>query len=274
MSAETANRPEALFHQVLLEKQQQDYDDEIGNYTVSEILDDGTYKPGFQHALRKAVNTDHFLASRQILFAFKQHRASCLFAEKNFLGFKDFLNDGFRLIDKYECLLVDERIDPVLRTFGRSIGDRLEHMRGSSEQQRVLFVAQCVSEALGGSAVADAGVDERFRALGGKLGQDFPIGNLLGGALAGSNRQGVGYCRHRATLMKYLCDSFGIAECALVSGVTCDVGFRGPLGTDGITDGHIWNLVRIRLRTYLLDVMWDPGKLSDCGTGVCGGDLL
>jgi hypothetical protein len=122
-----------------------------------------------------------------------------------------------------------------------------EILTGISDlRAKIVILAIYVSNEMGG---IERGMDNENTAIVNLCNQDIerylntnpsenksvPIGSL-----------NHGVCRHRAILFKRLADECGI-PCRLVRGRT-----RG---------GHVWNIVKIDGKMYLVDVMQVPGQL-------------
>lgn len=101
--------------------------------------------------------------------------------------------------------------------------------------------------------------------------------------MVGKDGDGAGICRHRSLLLKYLLDRLKVADCSVACGVmtmpgTFNVATKpedtpavqevvrpGDAGASasGVVEDHMWNVVRIGGRPYLVDCMLAPGTLMD-----------
>eukprot|EP00927_Polykrikos_kofoidii_P060266 TRINITY_DN55287_c0_g1_i1.p1 TRINITY_DN55287_c0_g1~~TRINITY_DN55287_c0_g1_i1.p1 ORF type:complete len:839 (+),score=145.80 TRINITY_DN55287_c0_g1_i1:51-2567(+) len=238
----------------------------------SAVLDDGTYVSANMAALRIRNSEREFMRRPSLGAAVEGHASSRKFNETHRLDFQDVLDDGFRVRFANEILIVDANKDPILRHFMTWLLDEVECEPGSPSD-RVRCASMLVAEAFGG--VPKANVKEllghRVQALRTERGAravDVPVGALLGGPgvkdVVGV-RDGVGICRHRAILFKYVCDTLGLANCAVVSGVVvkkvglCDVAELRE-SSSGPPD-HMWNVVDVYQERFLVDLMLQPGEL-------------
>jgi hypothetical protein len=137
--------------------------------------------------------------------------------------------DGFRACFESEILLLDKRSDTLLAEFVGGLSKDISTRTSSlSPLQLLLFAGVAVAQTFGGMdrPQLDAKVDQRIKSSGIAPPQDFPIGRLLGDLNRGSScelRCGIGVGRHRAILLKYLCDNVEAlvaanCQCALLQG--------------------------------------------------------
>lgn len=114
-------------------------------------------------------------------------------------------------------------------------------------QARVQMLAMFVSNLFGGSQMVKGGDIDFSQLVEEDVQQHFTQVRGVGNAvLLGSLN--YGFCRHRAILFKYLADRLGIPS-RLVRGKQ--------------SDWHVWNIVNIDGKNYVVDVMQQPWKLLE-----------
>lgn len=226
---------------------------------------DGRYVPGLKGRTNlRGLKTDDLIErSSHLQRLFAEDPSSWRFCKRHNLGFHDPLVDGFRARYSKELLLVDSRTDSPLRCF-------LEHLRDSlpppseSLKDRVRVLATKVADAFGvgdHDAIAES-LERRRQELQLEPPADLPIGELMGGAFSGHQREGAGICRHRAILLKYACDALGLAQCALLTGVLLPPGTQDvELARTEMDVDHMWNIVRVDGESFFVDGMNFPGEL-------------
>lgn len=189
-------------------------------------------------------------------FASPHRRASLHYLRRGYLDFDDIMPDGFydggrkmafAVNDagsfhpetsslNREIIMVNSKLDSGLQRKLEIVQHMLEDV--TDMKSRVLMLAQFVSNVLGGIQVYRGGAGEErackeeIDAWKEKHGDTLILGSL-----------NHGVCRHRAILFKYLADRVGIRS-RLVRG---DAG--GP---------HVWNIVDIDGKYFVVDVMQDP----------------
>mmetsp|Transcript_26273 Transcript_26273/g.87073 ORF Transcript_26273/g.87073 Transcript_26273/m.87073 type:complete len:612 (-) Transcript_26273:190-2025(-) len=151
--------------------------------------------------------------------------ASRLFHETRLLGYKERLQDGFRALFAQEVLLVDARADPALRSLLNFLHANIPVAKDAAGNDAaagaIAFAAQTVAATLGRGSTATTGSEEarfthRIRSLRLPPQGELPIGFLFRGEGLDGRDTGCGLQRHRAVLLKYVCDALGFGTCALV----------------------------------------------------------
>jgi len=188
---------------------------------------------------------------------------SLKYLRRNYLDYNEEMPDGFYdgghgmtfrvgadgklgVSSSREVILVDAGKDVTL-------GPKLEMARKFIEnartlQEKIQMLAMFVSNSLGGSQLVpgssmpgivdltDQDVDQR-KMSGKNAGDILMLGHL-----------NYGVCRHRALMFKYLADRLGIPS-RLVRGKT--------------SDWHVWNVVQLHGKNYVVDVMQQPWNLME-----------
>jgi hypothetical protein len=196
--------------------------------------------------------------------------------------FGDRLDDGFRAVFQTEVLHVDRRSDQVLAEFVDGLSSELALLQRKSSTVELLQLAvEAVQKAFGGTgrqSGLEAQVDERLARSGQAPPQDLPICRLMGdfdGGRSWKLRSGVGTSRHRAILLKYVCDNVD----ALVAAKCQCAMLQGPLAESSAEAAAVekeepqvermWNIARIGdgaseetpgCRMFLVDCMEPPGQ--------------
>jgi len=229
----------------------------------SAILEDGTYLPGDQGMveLRKRNALQLFKKHPDLKQKFEADPASWKFNSESMLGFCDVLKDGFRARFSREILLLDRSEDRFLHELVESVRAQMVSMEGRPTTGKLRFLAKAVSEVLGGPATRGQKIQELFATIVGKLPKDapvdFPIGYLFAGAPGAET--GCGVCRHRALLFKYLCDTFDVAPCAVLTGVLAPPDLekikRSNFSEGDKVEDHMWNVVKVDNRRFIVDCM-------------------
>lgn len=194
------------------------------------------------------------------------HPASLRFHQMRLLGYGDRLTDGFRALFSEEILLVDGRKDSRdtrlrgLLAFLRQPLSPSKAGAPAGSERAVSAAAMAVALALGGAVAHED--SERARELearwrlrrpsrwGSELPEELPIGHLLGthkGA-EGALEPGAGLQRHRAVLFKYVCDTLGVCDSALLWDARRDVAL---------------NVAWAGGRPMLVDLFLEPGALEE-----------
>eukprot|EP00747_Dinoflagellata_sp_TGD_P091158 gnl/TRDRNA2_/TRDRNA2_164964_c0_seq4.p1 gnl/TRDRNA2_/TRDRNA2_164964_c0~~gnl/TRDRNA2_/TRDRNA2_164964_c0_seq4.p1 ORF type:complete len:388 (+),score=68.49 gnl/TRDRNA2_/TRDRNA2_164964_c0_seq4:72-1235(+) len=231
----------------------------------------GAYVPGTgphsNSATRKRFADQLFQQHPHVLEEIMQHPTSRKFHLQRALNYEDRLLDGFTARFSRELLYVDMKSDDRLRSFVRSVEVEVDDVH--SIEAKVLAVAQMVSEAFGGQPSRHNHVEQRLSHIIEKSGKQkyerFPIGMFL----ASGDEAGAGICRHRSVLFKYVLDALRITPSAVFDGVmlqddVTDVTKfrRDNMDTKGPPD-HMWNVVSIRGKAFVIDVMNNPFELMD-----------
>lgn len=188
--------------------------------------------------------------------------------------------DGFLARFSKELIYVNAEEDGKLREF-------LAFCRGllnscQNEMQRVESISAGVSNALGGcplerSVGAGLTLSQSVHALVEESEKEKHENMLLGDFFCGGeeifgkgSQPGAGICRHRSILFKYTCDALDICPCALIDGVMPDklkllpqarerdeVNLRDDVGNFD----HMWNVVHVQKKNFLVDALNFPGTL-------------
>mmetsp|Transcript_33843 Transcript_33843/g.97302 ORF Transcript_33843/g.97302 Transcript_33843/m.97302 type:complete len:469 (-) Transcript_33843:114-1520(-) len=192
------------------------------------------------------------------------HPASHSFHRMRVLTRMDRLGDGFRALFADEVLLVDADADPALRRL-LSFVQRCLPPGGTTKQAAVAAVTKVVSTALGSSGssnddvAAEDAAEERFakriRELRLPHHGELPVGLVFG----------CGLQRHKAVLLKYICDELRLCECALVGG-----GLLTGRGADHLKT--VLPLVRFEdgAPLMLVDVVNRPGYMEQASDEIFG----
>lgn len=139
-----------------------------------------------------------------------------------------------------EIIVVDARLDAGLR---HHLDQGRQLLRSvTADRDRVLALGHYVSSAFGGAAPRRELHAQTAAQLDTKMGERG-CGVVLLGELT------CGICRHRALLFKIMCDAVAV-ECELVRGL------YGERNT-----GHAWNVVRIKGKPCIVDVMYRPAEI-------------
>ena len=197
--------------------------------------------------------------------AIERHAASMKWFRHQLLSFQDRLENGFVSISPpSEIIRVDARLDePLRRLRERCEGVIAENTSHKLTSRTVLAVANAVAQACGGTEAWEECSGDILRQLAaaridsGKVFVD--IGELL---LDGGEGPGLGICRHRSLLFKYLLDALDVCPSALVCGVvswknTPDLRLIVPAGY------HMWNVVLINGQAFVCDTSARTPMLDD-----------
>ena len=231
------------------------------------ILFQDRYTPGefgFQHWRESTCK--HLVAEYPPLRqAIERHEGSMKWFRHQLLSFQDRLENGFVSISPpSEIIRVDARLDePLRRLRERCDGVIAENTSHKLTSRTVLAVANAVAQACGGTEAWEDCSGDMLRQLAaariesGKLFID--IGELL---LDGGEGPGLGICRHRSLLFKYLLDALDVCPSALVCGVvswknTPDLRLIVPAGY------HMWNVVLINGQAFVCDTSARTPMLDD-----------
>jgi len=149
-----------------------------------------------------------------------------------------------------ELIVVDSKIDKELKL---KVDHAIKFLSSATDlRTKIQMLAIFVSNSLGGSKMAQPGsihISELNEADMSTKTRSF--GNVNNVLLLGCLNYGV--CRHRAILFKYLADRVGIPSRLI----------RGKLHTGG---WHVWNVVCINGKNYVVDVMQQPWNLIEEGS--------
>jgi len=216
----------------------------------SSMILDGRYSTGANTPLRRTRDADLFRRFPQLRELVMEHPSSATFYESRILSYGDRLEDGFVARFAEELLLIDSRTDLALQHFVGVVQDQIEGQNSATD--KVALASRLIAEAFGGHD-AESRWPHRLGALRVEPPDVLPIGSLLGIA---------GLCRHRALLLKYMLDKFGICRSAVLDGVVVADGEVNiaSLRARGISVDHMWNIVKLD-EPLLCDLMQVPGKL-------------
>ncbi len=139
-----------------------------------------------------------------------------------------------------------------------------------------MTLSEYASEVFGGTISDSEALESRVQSAIAELSSNDPDRLVVLGRLIYS---GVGVCRHRAILYKYLCDHMhrfperwgltaasqsdgsgvvrGAVPCQLVRGVQSD----GAADGSDVAQNHMWNVVRLGSDLFVVDVMQRAGQL-------------
>lgn len=212
-----------------------------------------------QTSVYKLLNLDSEKDNRTI--SLKYLRNGYLdFNEKMLDGFYDggrhmtfYLDEADNLIpdSRREVVVLDNRNDVLLENKSKKAGKFLSKI--SNMEGKITALALYVSSIMGGNQNYDGSNSDIVKLT------DMDIESLK--KQTGTNILAIGYldhgvCRHRALLFKYLADRNAIPS-RLV---------RGDYGTNGNVGGHVWNVVKLGEKFYIVDVMHDPTELFEEGS--------
>jgi len=191
----------------------------------------------------------------------RKRNATLRFHKCKFLGYDDRLRDGFWAVFGRETLVVDAHQDHQLRgllsrLYRTGVGG--DSNSASLVRTRLMAVVEAVTKAMGSIDGAAAAPDELEARLHRRIGPpdrtepvEITVGQLFSSPGVGGcpAHPGCGLRRHRAILMKYLCDTLGI----------CDVALVGHPGSD-----EVWNVAWVHGVPFLVDCIGGPCHLRKC----------
>lgn len=188
-----------------------------------------------------------------------------------YLDFDQIMPDGFTDGGRYAYLSFDAANDGyVMKSGGREViytnaddDPRLKALTRKAKEvpggifdmrQKIVMLAMLVSNEMGGSLI-DGNPSEKDAFL---KASDDEIATLTQGNTKplriGDLRHGV--CRHRGILFKYLADRCGIPSRLI----------RGDYVKNGDRGGHVWNVVKLNGKFFIVDVMHNAYELYEQGS--------
>jgi len=236
----------------------------------SVILKDGTYMPGRGGGVwsRRKRGNRLFAKSPELFRKIQEHPSSRRWYNDDLLNFDDKLEDGFRACFGREILLFDPSVDASLCEFVGRMRACLSsrEAQGFTVAKRVQMIAKEVETAFGGPPAESVRIKARLTRRideGPVPPEDFPIGALIERP---RERKGAGICRHRSFMFKFLCDTLDITKCAALGGIVApekvELIKRWPEEDGGVVQDHMWNVVKIDGKAYIMDCMSSADPLS------------
>ena len=180
----------------------------------------------------------------------RQHALPCDVAIAS--GFADCGSVGELRGPRRERLLVDAERDPKLHAFveraRRALSEATSREAGDEWASVRCVVELCAARLRGAADAPSATLVARAAREVVRCGGAAGDGTVLLGELR------CGLCRHRAVLLKYVCDELGMPA-ALYRGKARRAGATAGDGGGGEWEPHAWNGVRVGGRELLLDLM-------------------
>jgi len=190
-----------------------------------------------------------------ITYQKSSHKFHC----RRFLAYDDTLEDGFCIRFPSEFLVIDARADPAVRRLLNDVKTRMEDEADLC--LKVLIASAAVAAACGGTeGVMESRFLARFQELGLRSMEPYHIGSLFGH----SDLLGVGLCRHRSLLLKYMLDMLDVCPSAVLDGVISSTGAphdAGAMRKSSQAVDHMWNVVDVEGQSFLCDVLNNPETL-------------
>jgi hypothetical protein len=210
-----------------------------------------------------ALNTRNSVYEIELADNSKANRQmSLLFLRRGYLDFQEKMPDGFYDGGRYttfsvetdgrlvphsprEIDLLHQGMDPALKRITENATKLLANI--PDQESKIKLLALFVSNTLGGSQIVKLPGNDIEEISNREIAHLKAQSQNTNFILLGYLTHGV--CRHRALLFKYLADRLGIPS-RLVRG-------------DQNNGAHQWNVVELKGKLYIVDVMQNPTELID-----------
>jgi len=167
----------------------------------------------------------------------------CNFRKDYSVDLNDYINNNKLDSKKREIILLDKEEDSRLQMHVKFISSMNKHVESKFKLAKLISLY-----------IANVMTHKTNRKESKKHIQKVVKTNKTNVIKLGDVRYGT--CRHKSLLYKYLCDEIGL-KCSLIRGNIYRPEERKKEGTGK----HIWNIVKIKNRSYIVDVRNYPGKL-------------